>query len=210
MTSSGGMERADLDRTLLREVDGWTYHVANLDQDAELQLQTFDHLHGPPGLGLRFDALQDVLGESVTEVTIGVFTAPERLLTPRRPYQAAPLSYLNALNGWHLSGEFDQLQWTGDPSAAPELHIRFWNVVPGTTALITLRLTVGTGDPPDSGTILLQDSDGNNRLIPVTGFKALQTDVVVRPQKSFAGVLVHPASSAVKSFGFRSVTYRTL
>lgn len=105
-------QRRALEERLREQPEKWVHHVADLDLAETADALELDR---PIGLDARLErvrALWDI------DLPVSVFSLYERRLTPRYPYQAIPLSYLNTpLGGWTLWGEIDLLQWSH--SAAP-------------------------------------------------------------------------------------------
>ncbi len=83
----------DLDDTLLREVDGWTYQTANFDgEDAEVRTIQLDR---PVSLAQRRAAVTECCGGG-RELPPDAFAVVERRLSPRTPYIATPRSHIDA------------------------------------------------------------------------------------------------------------------
>src|SRR5438105_8013170 len=101
-------QRRRLEAELLREEDKrWVHHVADLDRGERVLTVVSER---PTLRRARLDRIADL---DSTIMRSGIeFQLFERRLTPRAPYQATPLSYLNAMGrSWSLWGSEDRLEW---------------------------------------------------------------------------------------------------
>jgi len=211
MKPSHSTERPDHPEMLVREVEGWTHHAT--DMDGNLDVSTID-LDRPIGPVNRLSALTDFLASPI-ELSPGVFAVAERRLSPQRPYQAAPLSFLNAYGrSWTVLGGLDRLEWAEfgerDARSGP---MEFWfrNVIPATTALVTIELTAASTGPGVTGTFEVRSSAAAPRQFPVSGFRDHTVDLIVHPDNAFAVlVTLEPAATSVGYLAFREITYQTL
>lgn len=204
---------ADADKMLLREVDGWVHHVAAPERKKKVHTT---ELARPIGLASRYAAIKAIAGRYGPDLA-GLFAVPERRLTPRAPYQSAPLSYLNAWGrSWSLWCEVNRLEWAEfsgpDAPDARSGILEFWfrNVVPGTTALVSLYLTVGVTGPGVKGTFEVRSSDAWPRQFLVTGFSDHIADIIVRPAMAYATLVRLEPGPGVGYLAFRRAEYRTL
>ena len=209
-TNTHQSTRADSDKMLLREVDGWVHHAADLDRRSKVRTV---ELKRPIGLAPRFAAVKDFVG-AVSHFSPGLLAIAERLLTPRAPYQPAPLSYLNAWGrSWSLWAEANRLEWAefGSPGGrSGPLEFWFRNVTPGSMALVTIDLTVGVTGPGVNGSFELRSSAAAPRQFPVTGFQKHIVDVVVRPSEPFAVLVTLNPGPGIGYLAFERAEYQTL
>ena len=139
------------------------------------------------------------------------FQLPERTLTPRAPYQASPLSYLNAASSsWSLYAETDRLEWAEFSNPDPRYGgIDFWfrDVTVGTQALVTIDISAsGTG----SADISVRSSDAAPRLFPIGANADITLDLVVEPVGTFGVLVTMEAGDGLTYLAFRKATYTTL
>ncbi|MBE7503635.1 MAG: hypothetical protein HS113_25765 [Verrucomicrobiales bacterium] len=209
-TTSQLSRPADADKMLWREVDGWVHHVAALERKARVHTTELDR---PIELASRYAAIKDI-AVAIRASSLGIFALPERRLTPRAPYQAAPLSYLNAWGrSWSLWCEANRLEWAEFGAADARSGIlEFWfrNVVPGTTALVSLYLTVGVTGPGVKGTFEVRSSAAWPRQFQATGFNDHIADIVVRPSDAYAVLVRLEPGQGVGYLAFRRAEYRPL
>lgn len=141
MTDSG--ERVDPDGLRMREPDGWTHHVLDLDGDTEIRTTVLDR---PLGKTDRARAVKAVVGNRTTlSADAAAVSDGVRQLSPRQPYQASPLSYLEATGRcWTVLGEGNRLEWFefGAPNTRPATLTFFFHDVAVGTALVSLNVRV--------------------------------------------------------------------
>ena len=200
----------------VREVDDWAHHVVDLYGDGPVHTRVLDR---PVGLAERLETIGAVLGGLVTFPVVE--RVAERILTPRRPYQDTPLSYLRTGgNSWILSGETDVLAWDSRPVPRRDgsVEVFFSNAVQCRFAVITLNLHVES-EPGVNGTydVLSVHSPPvvpETHTVFGTGGQDHTVDVVVRP---INGATIIPvgdpvlvlvvARAGLKSLVFRKAAY---
>jgi hypothetical protein len=186
----------------------WVLHSANLHRDGAVVTDTAER---PFTLLDRKHLLID-LGDFT--IPAWLFETPERRLTPRRPFETSPLSYLNAMGAsWSLWGEGDRLEWAELGSMNPRYGgMEFWfrNVVPHTPALVTITADVGATRAGVTGSIEVRSSNASERSFPVSGFATHTFDLVVRPDNAWGTLVTIEVKDGVGYFGFTSIEYQTL
>jgi hypothetical protein len=202
--------RQDSDRPLRRDPEAWAHHVVDLDAGGEVSTLELDHPIGPEQ---RLRTLSHT-GIDIARLPPGIFTFPERSLTPRAPFWASPMSYLEAFGrSWSLFADVDRLEWAEFGAAdarSGELDAWFLNVVVGSTAVISIDLTVGLTGPGVTGRYEIRSSAGQPAQFPVTGYGDHTTDVVVRPTDAFGVLLTIKPLTGIGYFAFRGISYRTV
>ncbi len=83
-------------------------------------------------------------------------------------------------------------------------------MVPGTTALVSLDLTVGVAGPGVRGTFEVRSSDAWPRQFPATGFHDHIADIIVRPSTAYATLVRLEPGQGIGYLAFRRAEYRTL
>lgn len=195
-----------------RETARWVHHVADLDRDIEVATSEY---HRPIPLYRRIETVSAFVSDSVNEGQWpSMLLAPERRLSPRTPYQSAPLSYINtATPNWALFAESDSLDWVARARpASGDGEVEFWfrNVTVGTTALTTIRAKAASTQQGVTGTMELRSSDATPRSFAITGYADYIFDLIVRPRAAFAVLVIARTGEGVGSFSLREVTYSTL
>jgi hypothetical protein len=193
----------------LREVDGWSYHAANLSKNSKSVRPL--NLDRPIGLAKRLEIMNDLI--SFTNIPpIVIHNLVERNLTPRQPYQSSPLSFLNAVgDSWSLWPSSNSLEWSYvDIEHLRYLEFWFFNPVAENLAIISFNLTTGVGLNATGTFEVSSSTTANKTEYSVTGYRNGTYDVVIQPSDS-SGVLVKVDIGAeVDYFAFHSVTYTTV
>jgi hypothetical protein len=204
-------ETIDRNKYALRDVDGWTYHAANLaDNSKEVCSIKLDR---PVGLAKRLETVRDLINFPTLPPV--VFSNFERILTPRQPYQASPVSYLNAMgSSWTLWGETNSLEWAGANFINPQRGgtLEFWFLAPqvGSLGIVTLEADIAA-EVNSVGTFdILSDATTNRAQYTVTGFRTNTIDIAVRPTDSYAVLVTVEIGPGIDYFAFKSVSYTTL
>lgn len=198
-----------LDILRMHRDKSWVLHSADLHRDAEV---TTDTGQRPFTLLDRKHLLAD-LGDFT--VPAWLFETPERRLTPRRPYQFSPLSYLDAVGvSWSLFAEGDVLEWLelgGGVRRYGAIEFSCRNVDPNRAALVTITADVNVSSGAGvTATVDVQASDASPRSFPVTGFASHTFDLVVRPQITSSTIVAIVLKPGIGYFGFKSVEYQAL
>src|SRR5215831_17232456 len=197
-----------LDILRLQREKSWVLHSADLRREGKVVSETRDR---PVTVRDRKRLLTD-LGDF--RIRAWLLDTPERRLTPRRPYEASPLSYLNAIgSSWSLWAEGDRLEWAELGAPDPRYGgMEFWfrNVVPNSLAIVTITTDVGTTGAGVTGNIEVRSSDASPRVFPVTGFATHIFDLLVRPDDAWATLVTVEVKGGVGYFGFTSIEYQTL
>jgi hypothetical protein len=205
-------EPNDRNKYALRDVDGWTYHAANLADDSKEACSI--KLDRPVGLAKRLETVRNLINFPTLPPV--VFSNFERILTPRQPYQASPVSYLNALgDSWTLWGESNSLEWDGANFIKPQRGgtLEFWFLAPevGSLGIVTLEVDIGVDPKSSSGTFdIFSDATTNKAQYTVTGFRTNTIDIAVRPTDSYAVLVTAEIGPGIDYFVFKSVSYTTL
>ncbi len=207
-----GAEDFDEQRLDILRMQGsksWVLHSADLHRDTEVRTVTAPR---PFTLLARQRMLSDLVDVTVPA---WLFEAPERRLTPRRPYQMSPLSYLDAVGvTWSLGAQNDTLAWLelgGSPRRYGMIEFTFRNVDPTVPALVTITADVNPYTVVGvSSTIDIQASDAATRSFPMTGFGSHTFDLVVRPHIAASTFVAITLKAGIQYFGFKSVEYQAL
>lgn len=200
--------RQRMEEQLLRGPDKWVHHVADLDQGEEVRTLELDR---PIRLRDRLQRVSAVVGFKVPPP----FFLAERTLTPRAPYQASPLSYLNAKgDSWNLWAEDDRLEWAEFGAAGARYGgIDFWfrNVTPGTTKLVTIEVSAGaiTG-PGVTGILEVSSGAAPTRVFPFTGAPDLTLDLLVHPKDPYAVLVTLEPKDGVGYLALKEASYGTV
>lgn len=190
----------------MEEERTWVHHVADLQEGDGVRTA----VHERP---LSVLERTKVLADLVVLPGLWPLDLPERYLSARAPYEASPLSYLNAVGqSWSLWAEGRKLEWAEFGAAGQRYGgLEFWfrNVDTTRQALVTVSAKVGALSGA-TGTVEIRSSDAGPRLFPVTGFASHQFDLLVRPSEPFAALVVLEVKAGVGYFAFSSVSYNEL
>jgi hypothetical protein len=195
--------QAHLDRDADKQ---WVHQAANLHHGDDVLTATQDR---PILIPQRMAMVSGLATTALLDANR--FQLPERTLTPRAPYQASPLSYLNAASSsWSLYAETDRLEWAEFSNPDPRYGgIDFWfrDVTVGTQALVTIEISAsGTG----SAEISVRSSDAAPRLFPIDAHADVTLDLVVEPNNTFGVLVTMEAGVGVTYLAFLKATYTTL
>jgi hypothetical protein len=199
--------RSRMNAHLERDADKkWVHQATNLHHDTDVQVATYDR---PIPVLQRMAVVSGYTTTATLEPNR--FQLPERTLTPRAPYQASPLSYLNAASSsWSLYAEANMLEWAEFSNPDPRYGgIDFWfrDVTVGTQALVTIEISAsGTG----SAEISVRSSDAAPRLFPIDAHADVTLDLVVEPNNTFGVLVTMEAGVGVTYLAFLKATYTTL
>jgi hypothetical protein len=131
---------------------------------------------------------QGLLADSLGPLLLWPLDLPERSLSPRHPYESAPLSFVNAAGrSWSLWAEGNSLEWTEDPGPDRRYGgLVFWfrDVEPGREVLVTISAKVAT-PAGTTGSVAITSDSGSPRSFPVTGFASHTFDLLLRPRQTF-------------------------
>jgi hypothetical protein len=195
--------QAHLDRDADKQ---WVHQAANLDHGDGVLTAT----HERPILIPQRMAVVSALATTAL-LDANRFQLPERTLTPRAPYQASPLSYLNAASSsWSLYAETDRLEWAEFSNPDPRYGgIDFWfrDVTAGTQALITIDISASGTGPAE---ISVRSSDAAPRLFPIDAYADITLDLVVEPDNTFGVLVTLEAGDGITYLAVRKATYTTL
>jgi hypothetical protein len=206
MTTIDRLVSEDVEQLRRRPVDGWTHHVVDLDRGSEPRSQ---RLERPVLMTERIAAVTEVVGDR-GRLPVAAAVVAQRNLSPRRPHQAAPLSYLNSFGrSWSLLTEIDRLEWAefGGELRPGVLNFWFRDVVPDSVAIVSLDVTVASAGPNVTGSYEVRSSAAPPRQILVNGFREETVDIVVRPDDPFAVLVTVETGPGLVYFGFRSACY---
>jgi hypothetical protein len=204
----------DLDDTLLREVDGWTYQTANFDgEDAEVRTIQLDR---PVILAQRRAAVTECCGGG-RELPPDAFAVVERRLSPRAPYIATPRSHIDAAGySWDFRPDYDMLVWRGtiphiESKRGGSVGLDFHQVIPGGLVLITLSLAVAAGETGGSFSIFSYREEGQTMEFPVYGgYRMITVDLVARPTSDHLYMQIGIDETGMELFDFCEVAFRHL
>jgi hypothetical protein len=197
-----------LDMLRLQREQSWVVHSADLRREGAVVSDTSDRPFTVLDRKRRLTDLGDF------RFPAWLFETPERRLTPRKPYETSPLSYLNAMGrSWTLWAEGDRLEWAELGAPDPRyggMEMWFRNVVPNSVALVTITADVGATGAGVTGSVDVRSSDASPRSFPVAGFATHIFDLVVRPDAPWATLVTLEVKGGVGYFGFRSADFQTL
>jgi hypothetical protein len=206
MTTIERPVEAEIEKFRRDPVDGWTHHVVDLDRGGDVRSR---RLTRPITTAERTATVVEVVGDRGRLPAAASAAVALRNLSPRRPHQAAPLSYLNSFGrSWSLFTENDRLEWAelGGERRAGVLHFWFRDVVPGSVAIVSLEVTVASA-PGVTGSYEVRSSDAPPRTITVNGYRDETVDIVVRPDDPFAVLVTVDMGPGLTYFAFRSACY---
>lgn len=216
MTETDGNERHDRDPrgTLLREVAGWTHHVANLDREnAEVRTVELDR---PVSIAQRRAAVAECFGGE-RELPISALAVVERTLSPRESYIATPLSHVAAIQScWEFRPDAGVLLWeeplsSGRPKRDGYIALRYYQVTPESLVLITLSLGVQAEPDVRGGYSVFSES-----LEPLefplwsNDYRRVMVDLVARPATDSLWMNIMPITTGMRVFEFFEATFRYL
>ncbi|KAK3989409.1 hypothetical protein QBC44DRAFT_327701 [Cladorrhinum sp. PSN332] len=202
--------KGEHDDLALRETDGWAYHATNhIDKPSDVR---GIKLARPVGAAKRLEILKGLIRIPGIDFDPGSFFRNQRYLSPRYPYQATPLSYINASGrGWNLWGETNSLQYfhPGDRRQRGRLEFYFMDVRANSVGLVTLNV-VCSSEPGTTGSFDVETSASADSRIDVSGYFDHVVDVVVRPGTQTNMLVRVVLGPNVDFFNFKSVTYLTI
>jgi hypothetical protein len=172
---------SDLDRRRW-ESDGpklWTHHVADLNGGEALT----SVLDQPIGLHARAARVTQLL----TGIGPSIFDGPSFTLTPRVPYQIAPIASLQAYGALQFSASLSQIWWVSPletDDVARELTVSL-AALPSQPSIVSVAL-IGNSHPGIVGSVVVSSNLGTGAVSLSIGdvYSAHTVDLVVKPLMS--------------------------
>lgn len=190
----------------MEEGQQWVHHLADLSGDRDVETTASDR----PFTAL---ARQKLLADDIGPLLLWPLNLPERSLSPRHPYESAPLSFVNAAGrSWSFWAEGNSLEWAEDPGPDRRYGgLVFWfrDVEPGRQVLVTISAKVAT-PAGATGSVAVTSDSASTRSFPVTGFASHTFDLLLRPRETFGTRVDLDIKANVSYFAFSSVWFNRL
>jgi hypothetical protein len=192
----------------LAETQRWVHHVADLDTGQVLTtalrrpVTPLSRAQRLSRLGHHFDT--------------SIFGQPQYELTPRRPFQSAPLAHLSATAPSFYGADADEIVWqlpAQEPPRVPDRHVKCFfaesPVAVNQHAVVSLTLT-GRAFKGRVGHVRVHvvESLGNDVLLPITDtFAAHTLDVTLIPLARRQSTVFMEIEAGVELLTFTKITF---